>query len=197
MNRHSIGATLAAVALGTAMLLGGASSAAEQSCDTCSASGGIGTGKIPLEEPARIVPLRHEPVDENQFFRGLVNGQTGAGKPAIIRMACFGPLLPAETGHPFAGQTLEVIRELHPLPGFPDVGFTGSQADSIRADFELSLADPTPDESIVLNAYSAPTDIPTSLGLPCDGRGTVDFVPSPTGTFAKTASVPVEFVGQP
>ena len=200
MHRNSISAALAAVMLGTTMLLSGAGSAAALGCDTCSQSSGAGAGKIgtsPAVSPGQTVPLPVQPVEEDQFFRGLVNGKTGVGGPVPVRMACFGPLLPGETGHAFAGQTLEAVRLLHPLPGFPDVGFSGSLADSIRVDFDTSLPDLSPEESIVLSAYNVPTDIPTSLTLPCDGSGAVSFVPSPAGTFARAASVPVQFVGQP
>jgi hypothetical protein len=40
-------------------------------------------------------------------------------------------------------------------------------------------------------------DIPTALVLPCYGTGTVAFVPNPTSTTARNATVPVTFVGQP
>ncbi|MBV9602567.1 MAG: hypothetical protein JOZ87_37700 [Chloroflexi bacterium] len=62
-------------------------------------------------------------------------------------------------------------------------------------DIETVAPDPAPDESIVLSEYNAPTEIPPSLSLPCDGRGTVNFVPD--GASGVTASVAVEFVGQP
>jgi hypothetical protein len=111
-------------------------------------------------------------------------------------MACFGPVRPGETGHPFAGQTLEAVRLAHLLPDVPDVGFTGPTADSIRVDIDTFLPDQAPEESIVLSAYDAPTEIPASLELPCFGTGTVNFVPSPGGQYTRPASVPVEFVGQ-
>ena len=194
-RRQSVNAALTAIVMGTSLLLGGVAPVAAQVCDGCSQSSGPGTGRLPATEPGQISALLAHPVDEDQFFRGLVNG--AAGGPVRVRMACFGPVRPGETGHPFAGQTLEVVRELHPLPDVPDLGFTGSAADSIRVDFDTFLADPAPEESIVLSAYNTPTDIPATLALPCFGTGTVTFTPSLAGLDVKPASVPVEFVGQP
>ena len=198
MNRQSVSAALTAIVFGTSLLLsGGAAPVAAQGCERCSQSSGPGAGRLPSVDPGQISPAPAQPIDEDQFFRGLVNGGTGAGGPVRVRMECFGPVRPGETGHSFAGQTLEAVRLRHLLPDVPDVGSTGSEADAIRVDFDTFLADPAPEESIVLSDYNTPTEIPASLALPCFGTGTVNFVPSPDGHDAKTASVPVEFVGQP
>jgi hypothetical protein len=198
MNRQSVSAALTAIVLGTSLLLGGAAvPVAAQGCDGCTQTSGAGTESLPAIDPAQINPTPPQPIDEDQLFRGLVNGGTGAGGPVRIRMACFGPVRPGETGHAFAGQTLEAVRLAHLLPDVPDVGFTGLAADSIRVDIDTFLPDPAPEESIVLSAYNAPAEIPASLELPCFGGGTVNFVPSPGAQDARVASVPVEFVGQP
>jgi len=174
VNRRSISSTFAIALFGAALFVGSAGPAA-----------------------ASTLPILTQPVDENQVFRGLVNGSTGAGNPAIIRMACFGPITPERfTGHPFAGQTVEVVRVPHLLPGFPDVGLTGANADSIQVDFDGAMSDGS-DPSLTLTEYNVKVEIPTSLELPCDGRGTVNFIPAPAGEFERVASVPVEFVGQP
>jgi hypothetical protein len=39
--------------------------------------------------------------------------------------------------------------------------------------------------------------LPTSLTLPCSGTGTVWFSPIPVVPPSRSASVPVDFVGQP
>ena len=50
------------------------------------------------------------PIGPNQVFGALVNGSTGYPSPATIRMACFGPIRPGQTGHPLPGQTVEVFQ---------------------------------------------------------------------------------------
>ena len=203
MNRQSIVSTCAAVALGASLLLGTAGTIAAQSCDTCSQSTGVGAGKSPTAVDPGIVPPIIQPIDEDQFFRGVVNHSEGAGGPAVIRMACFGPERPGHTtGHPFAGQAVEALRVPHPLPDLPDVGFTGAAADSITVtiqagSIEPGLIDPASAQPIVLTTYGVATEIPTSLELPCDGHGIATFTPAPGGEFARSATVPVEFVGQP
>src|SRR5256885_16982308 len=69
------------------------------------------------------------PILPNQYFSGLVNGQTAN---ATIRMACFGPI--GGTGHPLAGQTIGVTRVYPPVVGpVNSVGYTGTTANSILA----------------------------------------------------------------
>lgn len=128
------------------------------------------------------------PVGPNQFFSGVVNGQTGQ---ATIRMACFGPIRPGQTGHPFAGQTVEAV--LNPPSSAAVAGFTGTAANAIDVQFPT----PVPTAPVVLRAYGVPEAIPTSLELPCGGSGVVAFVPDPTSPTARTATVNVWFVGQP
>ena len=53
-------------------------------------------------------------VGPNQYFTGVINGRNGnTATPIPIRMACFGPVKPGETGHPMSGQTL-AVHELFP-----------------------------------------------------------------------------------
>lgn len=55
-------------------------------------------------------------VGPDQFFTGVVNGVPGNTiVPITIRMACFGPIRPGQTGHPMAGQTLAVHQLFPPL----------------------------------------------------------------------------------
>ncbi len=49
-------------------------------------------------------------IGPNQYFAASVNGETGIISPAVIKMACFGPIRPGQMGHPMAGQTVEVFR---------------------------------------------------------------------------------------
>jgi hypothetical protein len=108
-------------------------------------------------------------------------------------MACFP--VPGLTGHPAAGQTVEVFRFPEVLPGSADIGLTGTAADSIQVD--ISTETTGLEKAVTFTEYNVRAEIPTALELPCSGTGRVNFIPTPFGTRAKTASVPVEFVGEP
>jgi hypothetical protein len=126
-------------------------------------------------------------VGPNQLFAGFVNGNHFS---PTVRMACFGPIRPGETGHPLAGQTFSVQLEVD-VPG----GFTGSSANRIVAFFA-----PVPSavvSGVVLRRYGVAAPIPTSLTLPCSGRGDAEFAPQPATGHARPDVVPVTFVGQP
>ncbi|RAG85971.1 hypothetical protein DN069_09370 [Streptacidiphilus pinicola] len=163
-TRHPLrSATLAAAVLGLATGLAGAVAPAAQAAD-----------------PA--------PVGPNQFFSGLVNGS--ATDPAI-QMACYGPVTPGELGHPLPGQSVEVLPAS--AAGTADVGYTGSAADGIVANFgPTSTALP-----VTLGYYAVPVAIPTGLVLPCSGTGTVVFTPEPGSPTARSATLPVRYVAQP
>jgi len=82
-------------------------------------------------------------IQPGQMFVGFVNNQ----RPnATIQMACFGPIRPGQTGHPFAGQTLSVQRSLD-IPG----GNTGSTGRQIQAVFS------TPTVTVVTFVATAPS----------------------------------------
>ena len=136
-------------------------------------------------------------IGPNQYFSASVNGQLGIGAPATIQMACFGPLRPGQTGHPMAGQTVEVFR---PEVIVTHEGFTGPNARTISAFFN----GPPPSRATAAGAvtfthYAVSKKIPTSLVLPCAGTGNVYFVPFPKTPIgpAMDAVVPVTYVGQP
>jgi hypothetical protein len=138
------------------------------------------------------------PIGPNQFFAGLVNGNTG---PAIIRMACFGPVFPGEKGHPMAGQTLEVkfLGKIPPAQITRDVGFTGSAGHEVGVFF----GPPPPGGAastggpVIFARYGVTKPIPTSILLPCGGSGSVPFIPIPVVGGSHEAVVSVSFVGQP
>jgi hypothetical protein len=139
-------------------------------------------------------------VGPNQVFAASVNRQTGVGMPAAIRMACFGPIRPGQTGHPMGGQTVEVLR---PEVVVANDGFTGPTANEIRVFFNAPppspAATPTVSSSVTFHRYGVRRAIPTSMFLPCAGRGNVYFVPLPAGALgpARSGVVPVNYVGQP
>jgi len=152
-------------------------------------------------------------VGPNQYFNGLVNGQYGLGAPVSIQMACFGPLRPGETGHPMAGQTVEVLRPVVIVVGH--TGFTGPLGNRIMAFFgpppplpvvtgptPVSVTPPTTTGTVTFKHYGVVKAIPTSLVLPCSGTGHVFFVPMPftppmSGSIPQPSVVPVSYVGQP
>ena len=136
-------------------------------------------------------------IGPNQYFSASVNGQLGIGSPATIQMSCFGPLHPGQTGHPMAGQTVEVFR---PEVIVTHQGFTGPNAHSISAFFNGPPPSPAVAAgNVTFTRYAVAKKIPTSLVLPCAGTGNVYFVPFPKTPIglAVDAVVPVTYVGQP
>ncbi|MFI1091230.1 hypothetical protein [Streptomyces sp. NPDC020917] len=126
------------------------------------------------------------PIGPHQYFAGQVNGvSTGA----VIKVGCFGPVTATSTGHPLAGQTVAVQLEADATG--KDDGYTGESADHVAVEFE-SL--PTSGAVLQLHQYGVTAEIPTALSLPCEGSGTVLFVPGPTSGTARSAAVAVTYV---
>ena len=135
----------------------------------------------PVIDPAPIRP--------NQSFIGQVNGVSTA---ATIKMACFGPVFPGQTGHPLDGQTVTALPVVEPVTSRP--GYTGSLGTSIGVSFGLTSSAAFP---VILKYWAVAGKIPTTLTLPCYGTGTVTFQPLPGSPTARPATVTVTFVGQP
>ncbi|WP_377268893.1 hypothetical protein [Peterkaempfera sp. SMS 1(5)a] len=142
-----------------------------------------------LAPPAAAAVVDPAPIGPKQTFVGEVNGTS---KGAAIQMGCFGPVLPGSTGHPLAGQSVDVLPGS--LSGSSDVGYTGSAGTQVNVSFGEAVSVGTP---VVLRAYAVKAQIPTSLVLPCYGSGKVVFTPEPTSADARSATVVVEYVGQP
>jgi len=162
------------------------------------ASAGLAATVVMVAGASAAVPPQGK-VGPNQVFGGLVNGQSGVAAPAQIQMACFGPIRPGQTGHPLAGQTVEVFR---PEAIVGDFGFTGANASSIVAFFgpppPTPVAAPPSTGTVTFKRYGIAKKIPTSLVLPCAGTGTVYFVPFPMDPpTSRAATVRVSYVGQP
>lgn len=146
---------------------------------------GVGAaGVLGAPGAAAAVP---PPIGPNQVFQGQVNTVTAG---AVIKVGCFGPVTPASTGHPIAGQTVDV-RYTPDVTSKDGTGFTGSAADHVIVGFDSG---PSTGQVVSISAYDAKVVIPASLNLPCFGTGTVQFAPSPTSATARTASVPVTYV---
>jgi hypothetical protein len=140
-------------------------------------------------------PPGHGPIQPNQQFGALINGNNGAAGPVTIKMACFGPIRPGQTGHPMSGQTLTVFR---PEAIRGTFGNTGPRGHSIGAFFgpPPPSASPVASQSVLFHRYVTKA-LPSSLNLPCGGSGNVTFVPLPMSPGEVSVSVPVNYSGQP
>jgi hypothetical protein len=123
------------------------------------------------------------PIGPNEYFTGLINNHPPGN--AIIEVTCT---VGAKTGHPVAGQPVEVETTLSTATS--DLGYTGSAGTSIVA----SLSSTT---SVIVFAdftsFYVKTDIPTDITVPCSGTGTAAFTPSPGSSTAITATLPITF----
>jgi hypothetical protein len=128
------------------------------------------------------------PIGPHQLFLGQVNGVTTG---AVIKVGCNGPVLPDQTGHPLAGQTVAVALALA-VPVGADTGRTGDAADRINVAFGVPVS---VGQQLSLTAYGVKAAIPISLNLPCSGAGKVAFVPAPTSATAVSATVVISYVG--
>ena len=124
------------------------------------------------------------PIGPHQYFTGQVNG---ASVNAVIQVGCFGPVVPGETGHPIAGQSVDVLPAAASTTA--DVGYTGESADHVLVGFGT----PASTAVVLLKDYAVKAAIPTTLDLPCSGTGKVTFVPAPTSSTARTATVTVTY----
>jgi len=133
----------------------------------------------------------HTRIGPHQHFAALVNGSAGTPAPAVIRMACPGPTFVGQTGHPLAGQTVEV--RLDPaVAGGP--GYTGNSARSIGVFFGPPPPSTTAPGQVSFTRYGIPKAIPTTLTFPCGGTGFVTFVPFPQSPpTSRSASVAVAY----
>ncbi|HEY3479978.1 MAG TPA: hypothetical protein VGL02_13865 [Streptomyces sp.] len=169
-ERHRLPRTRAAGRLGALALLGGAVALST-----------AGPAAADVVDPGPIAP--------HQLFVGQVNGVTTG---AVIKVGCFGPVTPGETGHPMAGQTVDVMPAVA-VPSQADAGYTGELADHVNVSFGNAIsAGPV----VALRYYAVRAAVPTSLNLPCYGDGKVVFVPAPTSSTARDASVPVTYVSE-
>lgn len=124
-------------------------------------------------------------VAPGQAFTGRVNGSFSHATVIVI---CPGP---ARTGHPAAGQTLEVLSPLPPVVAGTtiSVGQTGTLGRAIVARFSDDRSQAT-----TFHDYFVDLPIPTTLVLPCTGTGRVAFRPAPFGPGARTSVVSVTYV---
>ncbi|MGO8870373.1 MAG: hypothetical protein ACLQPH_03055 [Acidimicrobiales bacterium] len=132
----------------------------------------------------------HDKIGPHQYFDGLVNGSIGVGSPATINVVCPGP--EDQTGHPVAGQTVEVTE---PKAVLSTSGYTGNDATSIVAFFGPPPPAAGGSGQVKFTKYGVTKAIPTSFNLPCSGTGQVTFVPLPQSPpTSRAATVAVQYV---
>jgi hypothetical protein len=143
-------------------------------------------------------------VGHKQYFTGVINGTDGnTATPIPIQMACFGPLTPGETGHPMAGQTLAVHQLFPPASSVGSLGYTGKDSEIemfFQAPPGASAAVRAAAKSakpVIFVRYDKTQRLSTALTLPCSGTATVYFSPLPVVPPSRSATVPVEYEGQP
>jgi hypothetical protein len=141
-----------------------------------------------------LVAAADSPIKPKQHFTASVNGSRGLSHPVTIRMACFGPIRPGQTGHPMGGQTVAVTRV---RAGTNGAGYPGDRGTSIGAFFGAPPPSASSSSSYVRFTEYGSKPIPTSLELPCSGSGRVSFVPLPVDPTSHDVTVAVTFVGQP
>jgi hypothetical protein len=120
------------------------------------------------------------PIQPNQHFIGLVNGQHAG---TVIYTICPGPR--GGDGHAAADQSVSV--GLVAAGG----GDTGAGGDVIYARI-------TPTTMVAMTRYGHPEPIPMSAHVPCEGSGTIVFsscpLPQPCGSGAAVDDVQVAYV---
>jgi hypothetical protein len=109
-------------------------------------------------------------IGPHQHFAGVVDGHR---RSAVVYTACAGPAWPGRTGPVVSGQTFGVTRARR------GHGYTGPFT-QIYAWFVPpsggTTATPT---QLTFDSYRVSQPIPTSVQVPCDGTGTVEFSSCP------------------
>jgi len=120
-----------------------------------------------------------EAIAPHQHFVGLVNGHH---EGAEVYVACPGPAR-GQTTHPLQHQTLAVA------PIAAGGGFTGEAATRVVARF---LDDKS--VGVVFTTYGTTQPVPTSITVPCEGKGVVRFAPRPRSSTSTPDFVGVTYV---
>jgi hypothetical protein len=115
-------------------------------------------------------------VGPKQYFYGEVFGLSSVAASNVIEVACAGP---ETTGHPAAGQYVAAHQIFPPVT--TTTGYTGNDGTEIDVSLIYSVGTITvltPTFATLLY-YDQKVEIPTSLTVPCNGSGVLDFTPSP------------------
>jgi hypothetical protein len=117
----------------------------------------VGVGAQPLIAP-------------NQHFSGLVDGTRTS---AVVYTVCAGPAWAGRTGPVAGGQTLAVAKARR------GQGYTGPFTQIYAWFVPQGDGTTTPPTRLKFDSYRARQGIPTSIQVPCDGTGMVEFSSCP------------------
>jgi hypothetical protein len=112
------------------------------------------------------------PIGPNQHFLGLVNG---SNDDPIVYTVCGGPISPGRTGPVLGGQTMAVAQVAQ------GGGYTGPFS-QVYSWFGPTTPTPVAAQlpvTLKFAEYGVPQEIPTSVRVPCDGTGQVEFSSCP------------------
>jgi hypothetical protein len=121
-------------------------------------------------------------IGPGQSYLGVINGKTAN---PTVDVVCPGPAAGDRRGPPTSSQTLAVTKS----PALSGPGFTGSSAHHIVAVFADDRS-----SRVRFHAYDHPKAIPTTLSLPCEGKGVVRFAARPTSNSSHVDRVTVQYV---
>lgn len=138
-----------------------------------------------------------QPIGQNQYFAGEVNGNLGTSVLSV--QGCSPSSGSGASGQLLPGQTVEVTRFLVPPPGVGGnlVGYTGT-ATSISADLDVSVPNPPLVYRVHvadLTTYNTKASLPFMLSVPCDATVTAVFSPINGGPSAMNSDVALTLEG--
>jgi hypothetical protein len=118
--------------------------------------------------------LAAEPIKPGQHFVGIVNGVPGSPRTVpVVYTVCAGPAAGTErTGSVAGGQTVAVARVAR------GSGYTGVFS-SVNVWFVQDVSAGGAPQQLTLTSYGTKLDIPTTVQVPCDGTGQVEFSSCP------------------
>jgi hypothetical protein len=91
----------------------------------------------------------------------------------VVYTVCAGPASAGRTGPVAGGQTISVVRTRR------GHGYTGPFAQIYAWFVPQNTATTTAPAQLKFTSYNAPQAIPTSVQVPCDGSGQVEFSSCP------------------
>jgi hypothetical protein len=111
-----------------------------------------------------------QPIGPHQHFAGRVNGTRTS---AVVYTVCAGPVVAGRAGPVAGGQTLSVVRATR------GHGYTGLFSQIYAWFVPQSATTTTAPVQLKFTSYNAPQAIPTSVEVPCEGTGQVEFSSCP------------------